>query len=761
MRISFKDFVSQLQSSDTEEASAPPPPPPPPPPEEKPLADAFEEAAGLLRARTRTLSQDASADTFAASETDGFSALSTKTAQATGPSTASTPEARAAEDAARVRTLDDGELARAALADLERNKSNPAYVAAYVSQLKQKAPGDPLGVYPTPLDRAVRAVFTEKAPPFTSAFTEKDRTALIGALDTARSKGTLHDVEVARKVPQDSRTPPPKGEQAEMATAWTEVAKRMGIEPAKVYARLDTAVRDVTAAKVQVDQARAKVDALNEKLAQELAPFGAALTDAQRVAYVEAFRNEPENKKIYAAELTALNTLSTVMTNKGPDVVAAATFLSSGKPVVEALRVLADSPNAAAALKLGQQIQNTPEARQAFSQYNLQDTVFAPALPHAGAQLALQKDSKAAEKELRALLDPWKGLVDSKFDITAGIGALVEARKGNTAALARFVSGPDFKAVKTGWAALGALYAFTAIPGAEGGAKVKAFLEGTKNSLDVASAIMEATAKQGGKAAIESAERFANFAGRMGGVLGVVTGMMSASAHLDAPSGNGKKLALLGDGLSVLGATAAVLGSGGAAAVLAGLGAGLAALGDLLISKQERAALQKSQDQHLLKAGIKDPELRKTLINTDPERMSELASTEPGKGLGIPPERLQQLATTQAELFLQRSPVPLPLEPIMDLRQKFGMDGNEVFKLFQRVEAHADHPTQGINFLSFALSHSHITRKEDIVPALEAIIANHAGSTNVDDINYRNALQSAVDYLEKDMPAERNRRRNV
>ena len=183
--------------------------------------------------------------------------------------------------------------AHAFIETLRQHEGDPAFQAALIEH-GLRNDGDEV------LHQTVIDVFgNEGGRYFNSTFDEADRGLLAGAFTAARESGVLTD--------NDFRT------RAARLSGWEDIAQRLGVEQVGLNPANDAAVAEVREAQTALLDARNRAEALDERMYRELASFGPALTDAQREAYIRAYRDDPTHVETYRAVAERAEALETLL----------------------------------------------------------------------------------------------------------------------------------------------------------------------------------------------------------------------------------------------------------------------------------------------------------------------------------------------------------------------------------------------------------------------------------------------------------------
>ncbi|HYI01722.1 hypothetical protein [Hyalangium sp.] len=693
---------------------------------------------------------------------------------------------------------------RNVMADLERNKSDPAYVAAYMSELQKpgSAPQNPsslvrsnaLGmdlvaehlfahgpaVEPLPgLPPAGMKPEAHKALVQSSRELKQDQATFAAALTSSLDRGTLSyralDLRVNRHeaVAVGGKAGP---------NPWTTVADAMCIPNRDVYARVDATAAQVSVAQVKLADATSKAEEADEQLALELASFGDALTEQQVQQYVKAFHADPKHKTVYANQAAAQRELAAVFEQHPVEVLAAISDRGQAGPVFEGMKALAGTPEAEAVLRFGAPLAADPFAVKAMSGYDLTNEVLGESLPFYGASMLGKPPGSVRPEEVLA---PWKGLVDPSVNLD---GALRKLSTLSSTPPPGKLPGPNFhgtmdplKGIADGtlkpfeadlppsfgdkWNALSLLYA---VHGAGTSTSLDSQLKWLSDASSATAALTPSTlrsvagalaetgnsAKAGGGPLLRGAAKVETFNKFAGPLLGALSSALSYTGHLKAPAGTGRNLGLAGDALTLTGSLM-TFASGLGYAALGPWGAGLVAVGglvsstgDLIANDQANRELRKAQRDHLSAIGLGDSNLMDGLQHADPDQIQLLR-----QGLGLSAEQVQEVA--------RLAPYSLSTADGVTLAQRaqtLGLTGDQFLGLVRAVEAHPveGDPGRSTYNLDLALGHMPLStdaelraERRDHRQARTELLASLRATAQTDP-----SLTPALQYLES-LPQER------
>ncbi|WP_235685315.1 phage tail tape measure protein [Corallococcus silvisoli] len=413
---------------------------------------------------------------------------------------------------------------------------------------------------------------------------------------------------------------------------------------------VDEARTNLVDAKQSYDDAHKKTAELNEKLNQELAKLGPALTDAQKQQYVQEFRESHPDE--FAAEEAAAKKLNDAL-NDPKLLEAAKNNPDVAKESVDAAKSLAESPQAKGALEWAAKAMDPQgPAGTAFEglKDQIDEDVTAPALSTAAGQLLTENggDAQAALKALTELTQPLVPLSKGGAALKNGIQTIKAALDSGDPNPLRQLSQSGGK-LGTALAGVGVAFglasAATDAARGEWGKVVKDLANAGRSGAQAAAAVMR-TLGESGRIAAQTGEKAAQFLSRLAPALGVVANSVVLAEHfkdfLDDPS--------VGGGVQAFGDAVAVVGAGlgtvlpGVGQIVEGVGLVLSALGGLIVGKEKQEALDNESEGILKQMGM-DPDVAKTLAHGDeqPERLS--------KDLGLSPEQIQDVAKRYPTLF--------------------------------------------------------------------------------------------------------------
>ncbi|WP_158621738.1 hypothetical protein [Corallococcus aberystwythensis] len=515
--------------------------------------------------------------------------------------------------------------------------------------------------------------------------TAEQREALTNGLQAALDAGTLTQAGLQAM----SQASP---------YVWEPVLAALDVTPAQRPEGADAALAEVEGATSEYEDALEEARKKDEFLAQQLAGLGDTLTPEQKQAYIDAFRNDPENKGAYdTLEATAAKLAQAIEDNAG--VLEAAAYANpeeDGAVLRKGLELLADSPHAALAVELGAKYLADPSSPMgqvaAGWGEDFAKKILETGVPNAASQLLATQDPDAALAQLEALLDPLKkagGAGASAFsDIKDGLEAIKLARAGNFDRLQQLAgkwdqASPLLKGLTAAGIAFGAVGAIQA--GKEGDflGVVKNLASAGESGARLTASVLQSMAIAGDVA------QGASFAAKLAPALGLVANAASLGLHLNQfvqDNNPGYLVAALGDAVSALGSAIELTPGAPVGLLINGIGAAITVIGELTAGFIEAGKLDDAREKYLEAIGI-DPALNETLRDADGERIQELTQE-----LGIPAEDVQKLAQQYPWLLTDGSGNGLNLDATVKMLQAYGISGHEAYELLSTMGAGAEDP---------------------------------------------------------------------
>ncbi len=403
------------------------------------------------------------------------------------------------------------------------------------------------------------------------------------------------------------------------------------------------------------DAAHGAAEQKDQQLAELLAKSG-PLTDAQKQAFIKAYRNDPDNAKAYQADADAAKNLAAYMqANQSSLIYAAGRNPGAAQQLYGAMQDLAQSGQGKTALQFAGDVQNDAAASKAFGKFSDYDSKFLPeALESAQGQLLVEDggDTKQAGSELLELADPVFKSKDGWSLIKEGYQALAngDTKLFNAAEFAKGYSemGPAGKA----WAVASVMT--SSINGANADQlndMLGAFATAGGTVDEVGSGAVQALADAGKFGAFNFPAEMAKFSAKFVPGLAVVASTAAfASDFSAAAKGNpAYALAMAGDVLSVLGSVMESTGVGEVpGAIVTGIGMIMSApfelAGKLIDGNKEQKEFQEQQIKYLEAAGIDKDESEALAKDGD-------AINAFSQQLGLSPQQAQQVLMAHPEAF--------------------------------------------------------------------------------------------------------------
>lgn len=571
---------------------------------------------------------------------------------------------------------------------MEQHKDDPDYIAELINRAKESSPG----VLDYMMGGLNGAFMKDSGGSYADGFTDGDRQTIVDALRVAHDKGYLTDQEIR--------------DRAATSPGWADVANRLGVSDVGVPQGSQDAVDAVKAAQDAYDDAHKEVEALDAQLQKELARFGPALTDKERAAYIEHYREAHHDA--YAAEATAADALGKVVEANLPALERAAISDPAARAQIYAtLQALAGSASPKAALEFAADLAK-PEnqaLRDAFADHpNFEAEIVQPAVSGAAGELLAENggDTQKAFAQLQALLQPlvdagqqygkpgYELFVSTPKELQEAWGAIQDAAQGKFDRLGQLAETWE-EADGVGGLAKGiAAAALTIGAGLYGGVSslqqgkyteaVEKFASAGQAGLEVAAGATKALADAGKLAQYaDKALSFADFASKLAPGLGIIANSAAFLDHLHeagADGGNvGFAVAALGDAVGVLGSAIDLFPlAEPVGALVTAIGAGITALGELIGNFINDGKIT-AEERDCLKAAGLDDALIDAFVNADPGRVRELS-----EGLNLSPEQIQALTRRYSRL-LEGTGRGLVLDNFIQMTQALGLTGDQVFQL--------------------------------------------------------------------------------
>ncbi|MGO1073787.1 hypothetical protein [Lysobacter sp. CA199] len=468
--------------------------------------------------------------------------------------------------------------------------------------------------------------------------------------------------------------------------------------------------------KAQFDKAhQASVDK-DTRLAELLAKSG-PLTTEQQTAFIKAYRNDPENQKVYKAEAEAAKTLADELkVNKEALLFAAGRNPEAAQKLYDSMKALKDSGQGAVALEFTVAIQKDPSSAvaQAFNKFgdfngDFTEQVIAAA---AGQLLANHNgDPKGAFAELKEMIDPLLPLAKSipgVLNLKDGIEAVKLASEGRFDRLAQLTANyeklpPALRGLGAAGVVFGAASGSAGLKDGDYAKAVNGFAAAGHAGAKTLAAATKSLADAGKLAAYgDSALSFASFSSKLAPGLGIVASAASAVSNGGKLFGGDASYAVsfAGDVISVLGGAleyTVVLAPVGL--IVQGIGALVGLVGGLIVGHAKEEAFKNEQNKYLEAAGISNDSTRKALIDSDPEQVKNL------QALGLSNDQIQDLATNYPQLLESHHGHGPPVSNLKSMQQRLNLSGGELYQMLKAADANGP-PGEGSAALLHVLTHT-------------------------------------------------------
>ncbi|HSO34633.1 MAG TPA: hypothetical protein VLT33_18995 [Labilithrix sp.] len=470
------------------------------------------------------------------------------------------------------------------------------------------------------------------------------------------------------------------------------------------------ALPDVRRASYALQDAAARVEETDARLARQMAQTGLALTDEQRQRYATAFFALPDVSETHRNFITAAanldRELSTLVATHLPEVMRTVWGGVLGadrygpSELYADYKLLAGSPVATGALAFAVRVaaQDRAYANVRIPREQVEREILAPALPAALVeQLLLTGSTRSALDALAAKT--------SIQDVT-GAARVDPPTARVLAELALFASAPDaatFTArldtpMGRAETACGAVVAIWEVGGGQPSAAAPQLQQallvllrggpGAVGALARAVNVLRVSVLGLGEA--ELAVRVASFAARVGAGTGVVLGLfklLGAPGQLgdiDAWNANlSDKVQIVGDLVGISAGVVGLLATGPAAPALAGLALGISIFATLL--RDHEIAVQDAHDKEVCLARIGlDPALVATLVRSSPNILQAMHDDA-----GFTPAQIQWAAQTSPHLVIDDIPHLMPFHGLSVSRAVFGLTPTQSFQLLNAVVGQA------------------------------------------------------------------------
>ncbi len=503
------------------------------------------------------------------------------------------------------------------------------------------------------------------------------RSAFETAITAALDRGTLTPTDI-RALGANS-------------SGWQDVASRVGV--AQVGTTEATAATSTELSELNEAQAEAQDDALrlDEKLGGLLAQAG-PMTPEQQAAFVEAYRNDPENKPTYDKAIEANAGLAEYMgANRDAVLDAAVRDPEVAQQVNDAIEAMATHGHGVEALELLAEIQRVPDSAlgDAFAGFTgLSDDVLTDAASSAMSELLARNDGSVtqAQAQFTTLMGAfgqgapaWGGYKE----VTDGLALLDAFANGDYRAVDMYArqydnSKPLFRAFAAGGVVLGSVSAVNNATNEEYALAIGGLAQSGENGARLVSGAMTSLADSGRLA--QYAGTFADaggFAARLAPGLGLIASSASLVNSIDeASDGNaGYAIAAAGDVLGVLGGAFELFPlTAPAGFIVSGIGAVVSGLGSFvgeLINGNER---REDIERYLTEAGV------------DPDIVGEMASRgsdlfDMAETLDMDAGEVQALLASHPEVAMSAGHLGI----FGDTADALGLTGSEVVSFAGRL----------------------------------------------------------------------------
>lgn len=401
----------------------------------------------------------------------------------------------------------------------------------------------------------------------------------------------------------------------------------------------------------------------DKKLQQLLAQSG-PLTATQSQAFIKAYRDDPDNAKVYQADADTAKTLAAYMQNNQASLLFAAGHnQGAAQQLYTMMQDMAQSGQGKTALQFAGYVQNDAAASKAFSKFSDYESKFLPdAVKSAEGQLLVENggDTKMAGSQLLKLADPvFKDRSGWKL-VKEGIEAL---SNGDTKAFnaAQFAEGyKEMGAAGKAWAVAG--IAVDSLNGANAdkvNEMINAFSLAGSDVSELGAGALEVMADAGKFGAFNAtADVMAKLGAKFVPGLSVIASISAFASDFEAAKNNPgsalgafSALAMAGDVISVIGSfmenipPIAVAGE-----IVTGIGTLISAPFELVAhaieGNKEQREFQEEQTKYLEAAGIEKDQA---------ERLAKdgTAASTFAEKLGLNPDQAQQILAAHPEAFDQ------------------------------------------------------------------------------------------------------------
>lgn len=475
---------------------------------------------------------------------------------------------------------------------------------------------------------------------------DERRSAFETAITAALDRGTLSQGDI-RALGANS-------------SGWQDVATRVGVAQVgatEASATTHTELDDLLDAQTEASEDATRLDEAMGGLLSQAGP----LTPEQQAAFVEAYRNDPENKPTYDTAIEANQALADYTTaNRDAMLDAAVRDPEVAQQVHDSIVELAENGHGEQALELLADVQRVPDSAlgEAFAGFtDLSGDVLTDAASSAMSNLlaANNGDVTAAQAQFTTLMaafgqgvPAWGGYKD----VTNGTALMNAFADGNYRGVDLYAqqfneSKPLFRAFAAAGIVAGSVTAASAGSNEQYALAVSGLAQTGENAARLVSGAMTSLADTGRLA--QHAGTFADaggFAARLAPGLGLIASSASlVNSISEASDGNvGYAIAAAGDVLGVLGSALELFPvSAPAGFLVSGIGAIVSGLGSFvgeIINGNER---REDIERYLTEAGV-DPAIVDDMAAVG-SQLFEMSET-----LGMDAEQVQALLAAHPEI---------------------------------------------------------------------------------------------------------------
>lgn len=515
---------------------------------------------------------------------------------------------------------------------------------------------------------------------------------------------------------------------------------------------------DVNSPLKKFNEAHQAAQEKDQHLAELLAKAG-PLTDEQMAAFIQAYRNDPENRAVYQAEADAAKALAGHLdANQEALLFAAGRSPEAAQQLYDSLKALMDVGQGRTALEFALAIQSDPSSAvaRAFDKFGDFKTEFTEQAIAAGASQLLADhngDPQAAFDELEALFDRYKPdwATSGLAGLKEGFEAVRQAKDGRYDRLnhisANFdKAGPVLKGLAAVAIIFGAVSGANAANRGDYAEAVNRFAMAGSGSAKLLAAVTKNLADVGKLAAYgDTALSFPRFSAKLAPGLAIV-------ANATAAASDGGKLldgdmsyavSFIGDVLGVLGGALEFTVVGAPLGLLVqAAGALVQIAGSIVTGNAEEEAFQAEQAKYLEAAGIGNSGTREALIHSDPEQVQQWLA------LGLTPSQLQALAARYPNVLQSSHGLGFGLGYLPGLMERTGLDGQQLYDMLMAADQ-GDTPGTGMEYVLGALSNLANAHGEivDAQSRSELIAAFEAEAAQTDNPDQTRAMTQAAQWL--------------